>query len=159
MQLNTLQAKLLSVRIKNLFVRCIFILTKRVSTVNALSIKPTSIKSAPRISVLIVRRKPSNTLSSAVSAEEKKRDPAFGISGNYAINILHISFGCKDRMGFLWDFYKKIYGMRKKASPFRGGGTAERRDGEVAADLRRPLSQPAADSVPERGAKGGARTP
>ena len=42
-------------------------------------------------------------------------------------------------MGFLWDFYKKIYGVRKKASPFRGGGTAERRDGEVAADLRRPL--------------------
>lgn len=30
-------------------------------------------------------------------------------------------------MGFLWDFYKKIYGMLKKASPFRGGGTAERR--------------------------------
>ena len=38
-------------------------------------------------------------------------------------------------MGFLWDFYKKIYGVRKKASPFREGGTAERRDGEVAADL------------------------
>ena len=51
-------------------------------------------------------------------------------------------------MGFLWDFYKKIYGVRKKASPFRGGGSAERRDGEVAADLRQPLSQPAADSVP-----------
>ena len=51
-------------------------------------------------------------------------------------------------MGFLWDFYKKIYGVRKKASPERGGGTAERRDGEAAADLRRPLSQPAADSVP-----------
>ena len=60
-------------------------------------------------------------------------------------------------MGFLWDFYKKIYGVRKKASPFRGGGSAERRDGEVAADLRQPLSQPAADSSPGRGAKG-ART-
>ena len=51
-------------------------------------------------------------------------------------------------MEFLWNFYKKIYGVRKKASPFREGGTAERRDGEAAADLRRPLSQPAADSVP-----------
>ena len=40
-------------------------------------------------------------------------------------------------MGFLWDFYKKIYGVRKKASPFREGGTAERRA-----------------STPERGALG-----
>ena len=34
----------------------------------------------------------------------------------------------------------------KKASPSKGGGSAERRDGEVAANLRQPLRQPAADS-------------
>ena len=56
--------------------------------------------------------------------------------------------------GIFVGFYKNFCGVRKKASPFRGGGSAERRDGEVAADLRRPLSQPSADSVPERGAKG-----
>ena len=37
---------------------------------------------------------------------------------------------------------------KSKASPFRGGGSAERRDGEVVPNLQQPLSQPAADSIP-----------
>ena len=36
---------------------------------------------------------------------------------------------------------------KSKASPFRGGGSAERRDGEVVPSLQQPLSQPAADSI------------
>ena len=42
--------------------------------------------------------------------------------------------------GIFVEFIQKICGNGKKASPSRGGGSAERRDGEVAADLRRPLS-------------------
>ena len=41
---------------------------------------------------------------------------------------------------------------KSKASPSRGGGSARSRDGEVAANLIQPLSQPAADSSPGRGA-------
>ena len=37
---------------------------------------------------------------------------------------------------------------KSKASPFRGGGSAERRDGEVEPNLQQPLSLPAADSIP-----------
>jgi len=77
----------------------------------------------------------------------KKRVPAFGFWGlchNNTTRFLQLQGF--DRI--FVEFLQKIYGRRKKASPFRGGGSAERRDGEVAADLRRPLSQPAADSVP-----------
>ena len=69
----------------------------------------------------------------------KKRVPAFGFWGlchNNTTRFLQLQGF--DRI--FVEFLQKIYGRRKKASPFRGGGSAERRDGEVAADLRRPLS-------------------
>ena len=50
-------------------------------------------------------------------------------------------------MGFLWDFYKKIYGVRKKASP--SGEVARRNAGtERLQQICDDLSVTFGDSVP-----------
>jgi len=78
--------------------------------------------------------------SSSANLQKKSGYPLFRHFWKIQCHCTMDCMGLQGLDGIFVGFYKNFCGVRKKASPFRGGGSAERRDGEVAADLRRPLS-------------------